>query len=47
MKNKSIEHYQNRINILKYKDEVSNSKKQVSNKNLIRKAMRKLRSAEG
>lgn len=45
--NKTIEHFQNRVNRLNYRDTVSNGKKQVSNRNLVRKAMRKMRAAKG
>ena len=45
--NKNVEHFQNRINRLTYRDTVSNGKKQVSNRNLVRKAMRKMRVAKG
>lgn len=45
--NKTVEHFQNRINRLNYRDTVSNGKKQVSNKNLIRKAKRQMRAAKG
>lgn len=45
--NKTVEHFQNRINRLNYRDTVSNKKRQVSNRNLIRKAMRKMRAAKG
>lgn len=45
--NKTVEHFQNRINRLNYRDTVSNGKKQVSNRNLIRKAMRQMRAAKG
>lgn len=44
--NLAIVHYQNRIDYLKYRDQVSNAKKQVNNKNLIAKAMRKMRRAQ-
>lgn len=45
--NKTVEHFQNRINRLNYRDKVSNEKRQVSNRNLVRKAMRKMRAAKG
>lgn len=44
--NFAIVHYQNRIDYLKYRDQVSNAKKQVNNKNLIAKAARKMRKAQ-
>lgn len=45
---KSVAHYENRINYLKYRDEVSNRKKQVTNCNLIKKATRQMeRVAKG
>lgn len=44
--NKNVEHFQNRINRLTYRDTVSNGKKQVSNRNLVRKAMREMRAAK-
>lgn len=42
----AIVYYQNRIDYLKYRDQVSNAKKQVNNKNLIAKAARKMRKAQ-
>ena len=42
----AIIRYQNRIDYLKYRDQVSNAKKQVNNKNLIAKAVRKMRRAQ-
>lgn len=45
--NKNVEHFQNRINRLNYRDTVSNEKRQVSNRNLVRKAMRQMRAAKG
>lgn len=42
----AIVHYQNRIDYLKYRDQVSNDKKQVNNKNLIAKVARKMRKAQ-
>ena len=44
--NLAIVYYQNRIDYLKYRDQVSNAKKQVNNKNLIAKAVRKMRRAQ-
>lgn len=44
--NLAIVHYQNRIDYLTYRDQVSNAKKQVNNKNLIAKAARKMRKAQ-
>lgn len=41
---RTAEHFMNRINTLKYKDDASNKKKQVSNKRLIAKAERQLRN---
>lgn len=45
--NKTVEHFQNRINRLNYRDTVSNGKKQVSNMNLIRKVKRQMNAAKG
>ena len=42
----AIIRYQNRIDYLKYRDQVSNAKKQVNNKNLIAKTARKMRKAQ-
>lgn len=42
-----INHYENRIAYLKYRDEVTNKKRQVSNRNLIAKIIRKLNAAKG
>lgn len=41
---RTAEHFMNRINNLKYKDDASNKKKQVNNKRLIAKAERQLRN---